>query len=275
MALQQKNPTSPGRRFQIRDDYADITKDHPEKSLLAPLRQKSGRDWRGFVSMRHRGGGNKKHYRIIDFKRDKDNVAAKVLGIEYDPNRNSRIALLEYQDKEKRYILAPLGLVVGDMVMSGEEADIKPGNALPLHSIPIGTTVHNVELEPGRGAKLARAAGAGLILLAKESGYAIVKLPSGEQRMVHLHCRATVGQVGNLDAKNVVMGKAGKKRHLGRRPEVRGVAMNPCDHPHGGGEGKSGIGRKHPVTPWGKPTLGFKTRKSRRRSDRFILTRRK
>ncbi len=275
MALQQKNPTSPGRRFQITDDYSDITKDYPEKSLLAPLRQKSGRDWRGFVSMRHRGGGNKKHYRIIDFKRDKDNVAAKVLGIEYDPNRNSRIALLEYEDKEKRYILAPLGVSVGDTVRSGEEVDIRPGNAMPLRSIPIGTTVHNVEMEPGRGGKLARAAGAGLILLAKESGYAIVKLPSGEQRMVHLSCRATVGQIGNLDAKNVIMGKAGKKRHLGRRPEVRGVVMNPCDHPHGGGEGKSGIGRKHPVTPWGKPTLGFKTRKSRRRSERFILTRRK
>lgn len=275
MALQQRNPTSPGTRFQIVDDYADITKKHPEKKLLAPLRQKAGRDWRGFVSMRHRGGGNRKHYRVVDFIRNKDEVPAKVLGIEYDPNRNCRISLLEYEDGEKRYILAPLGLNLGDTVRSGEEADIRPGNALPLRSIPVGTVVHNVELEPGRGGKLARAAGAGLIILAKEGGYAIIKLPSGEQRMIHLSCRATVGQVGNLDAKNIVLGKAGKKRHLGRRPEVRGVAMNPCDHPHGGGEGKSGIGRKHPVSPWGKPALGGKTRKPRRRSDRFILTRRK
>lgn len=228
MAVKQKNPTSPGTRFQIVDDYSDITKNYPEKKLLAPQHQRSGRDWRGFVSMRHRGGGNKKHYRIIDFKRDKDNMPARVLGIEYDPNCNSRIALLEYEDRERRYILAPLGLAVGESVQSGEGADIRPGNALPLHSIPIGTTVHNVELEPGRGGKLARAAGAGLILLAKESGYAIVKMPSGEQRMIHLNCRATVGQIGNLDAKNVVLGKAGKKRHLGRRPEVRGVVMNPA-----------------------------------------------
>lgn len=274
MALRQKNPTSPGTRFQIVDDYSDITKKCPEKSLLAPLYQKAGRDWQGRVSMRHRGGGNKQHYRIIDFKRDKDNIPARVVGTEYDPNRNCRIALLEYEDKEKRYILAPLGLNIGDAVMSGEEVDIRPGNALPLRSIPIGTVVHNVELEPARGGKLARSAGAGLILLAKESVYAIVKMPSGERRMIHLSCRATVGQVGNLDAKNIVLGKAGKKRHLGRRPEVRGVAMNPCDHPHGGGEGKSGIGLKHPVSPWGKPALGGKTRKPRRRSDRFILTRR-
>lgn len=275
MAVKQKNPTSPGTRFQIVDDYSDITKNYPEKKLLAPRHQRSGRDWRGFVSMRHRGGGNKKHYRIIDFKRDKDNIPAKVLGIEYDPNRNSRIALVEYEDRERRYILAPLGLTVGERVQSGEEADIRPGNALPLRSIPIGTTVHNVELEPGRGGKLARAAGAGLVLLAKENGYAIVKMPSGEQRMVHLNCRATVGQIGNVDAKNVVLGKAGKRRHLGRRPEVRGVVMNPCDHPHGGGEGKSGIGRKQPVDPWGNPSLGKRTRKSRLRSERFILTRRK
>lgn len=275
MTLKQKNPTSPGTRFRIADDFSDITKKYPEKSLLEPRHQKSGRDWRGFVSMRHRGGGNKKHYRLIDFKRTKDNVPAKVLGIEYDPNRNCRIALIEYEDKERSYILAPLGLTVGETVVSGEEADIRPGNALPLRSIPIGSIVHNVELEPGRGGKMARAAGAGLSLLAKEGGYAVVKTPSGEQRMIHLDCRATIGQVGNLDAKNVILGKAGKKRHLGRRPEVRGVVMNPCDHPLGGGEGKAGIGRKHPVTPWGKPTLGKKTRKPRRRSDRFILTRRK
>ena len=275
MGIKQKKPTSPGSRFRIADDYSDITKDFPEKSLLAPLHQKSGRDWRGFVSMRHRGGGNKKHYRLVDFMRTKDNIPAKVLGIEYDPNRNSRIALLEYQDGEKSYILAPIGLNVGDSLMSGVEVDIRPGNALPLRSIPIGTTVHNVEMEPGRGGKIARSAGAGLVLLGKEGDYAIVRAPSGEQRMINLLCRATVGQVGNLDAKNLVMGKAGKKRHLGRRPEVRGVVMNPCDHPHGGGEGKSGIGRKHPVDPWGNPALGKKTRKPRRRSDRFILARSK
>jgi large subunit ribosomal protein L2 len=274
MGLKQKNPTSPGTRFQILDDYSDITKDYPEKSLLVPLKKKAGRDWRGRISVRHRGGGNRRHYRIIDFKRDKDGISAKVVAIEYDPNRNCRIALLEYEDKEKRYILAPLGLKVGDTVMSGQEAEIRPGNALPLSSIPVGTTVHNVELEPGRGGKLARAAGAGVVLLAKEGGYAIVKMPSGEQRMINLACRATVGQVGNLDAKNVSLGKAGKKRHLGRRPEVRGVAMNPCDHPHGGGEGRSGVGRKHPVSPWGKPALGAKTRKPRKPSDRFILSRR-
>ncbi|MBI5078885.1 50S ribosomal protein L2 [Candidatus Saganbacteria bacterium] len=274
MALKQKNPTSPGVRFRIADDFSDITKKYPEKSLLSSLHQKSGRDWRGFVSMRHRGGGNKKHYRIIDFKRDKDSITAKVVGIEYDPNRNCRIALLEYDDREKRYILAPLGLNAGDSVQSGEGAEIKPGNALSLHSIPIGTIIHNVELEPGGGGKLARSAGAGLSLLSKEGDYASVKMPSGERRMIHLSCRATVGQVGNIDAKNVVLGKAGKKRHLGRRPEVRGVVMNPCDHPHGGGEGKSGIGRKQPVSPWGKPTMGKRTRKPRRRGERFILVRR-
>ncbi|MDD5593283.1 MAG: 50S ribosomal protein L2 [Candidatus Margulisbacteria bacterium] len=275
MGVKQMNPRSPGTRFRIADDYSDITKNFPEKKLLAKQHQQSGRDWRGFVSMRHRGGGNKKHYRIIDFKRDKDGIEATVLGIEYDPNRNCRIALIEYADKERRYILAPLGIAPGDKIKSGSDADIKPGNALPFSAIPIGTTVHNVELEPGRGGKLARAAGAALVLLGKEAGYAVVKMPSGEQRMIHVNCRATVGQIGNVDAKNVVMGKAGKKRHLGRRPEVRGVVMNPCDHPHGGGEGKSGIGREHPVTPWGKPTLGYKTRKPRRHSDRFILGRRK
>jgi large subunit ribosomal protein L2 len=275
MALVQKNPTSPGTRFRIADDYSDITKNYPEKKLLSPRYQKAGRDWRGFVSMRHRGGGNKKHYRLIDFKRTKDNIPARVVAIEYDPNRNCRIALIEYEDKEISYILAPLGLGVGETVVSGEEVDIRPGNTLPLRSIPIGSVVHNVELEPGRGGKMARSAGAGLSILAKENGYAVVKTPSGEQRLIHLDCRATIGQVGNLDAKNIVMGKAGKKRHLGRRPEVRGVVMNPCDHPHGGGEGKSGIGRKHPVSPWGKPALGKKTRRPRRRSDRFIITRRK
>jgi len=274
MALKKKNPVTPGQRFQIADDFADVTKSKPEKSLLKRLRKKSGRDWRGRVTARGRGGGSKKIYRVIDFKRDKD-MSAKVLGIEYDPNRNARIALLEYEDKEKRYILAPLELAVGDTVESGVEVDIKPGNALPLRSIPLGTVIHNIELEPGRGGKLARSAGSGVMLVAKEAGYAIIKLPSGEQRMVHLSCRATVGQIGNLDAKNVILGKAGRKRLKGWRPRVRGVVMNPCDHPHGGGEGKSPIGRKHPVTPTGKPALGYKTRKPRRRSDRFILIRRK
>jgi len=274
MGLKKRNPVTAGQRFQIADDFSEITKHRPEKSLLAPLPRRAGRDWRGRVSARHRGGGNKRMYRLIDFKRDKD-MPAKVLGIEYDPNRNARIALLEYEDKEKRYILAPLGLGVGETVSSGEDVDIKPGNALPMRSIPVGTMIHNVELQPGEGGKLARSAGAGIMFAAKEGNYGIVKLPSGEQRMVHISCRATVGQLGNVDAKNVSLGKAGKKRYRGRRPHVRGVVMNPCDHPHGGGEGKAPIGRKSPVTPWGKPTLGFKTRKPRRISDRFILERRK
>jgi large subunit ribosomal protein L2 len=275
MGLQQKNPTTPGQRFQIADDFSDVTKSTPERSLLTRIRKTGGRDWMGRVSSRHRGGGARRIYRIIDFKRDKDNVAAKVVGIEYDPNRNARIALLQYNDGEKRYILAPLGITVGEELNSGEGADIKPGNALQLKSIPIGTMVHNIELEPGQGGKLARSAGAGVMLVAKEGGYGIIKMPSGEQRLVHLNCRATIGQVGNLDSKNVRMGKAGKKRHRGWRPKVRGVVMNPCDHPHGGGEGKAPIGRKHPVTPWGKPTLGKKTRHPRKRSSRFILQRRK
>jgi large subunit ribosomal protein L2 len=274
MALKKKNPVTPGHRFQIADDYDDITKKSPEKSLLVRIRKTAGRDWHGRVSARHRGGGSRRMYRMIDFKRTKD-MEAKVLGIEYDPNRNARIALLEYEDSEKSYILAPLGLEVGDVVSSGAEVDIKPGNALPLRSVPVGTMIHNIELAPAGGAKLARSAGAGVMLVAKEGGYAIIKLPSGEQRMIHLSCRATVGQIGNVDAKNVFLGKAGKKRHRGWRPRVRGVAMNPCDHPLGGGEGKSPIGKKHPVTPWGKPALGKKTRKPRRRSDRFILIRRK
>ncbi|MBU0501787.1 MAG: 50S ribosomal protein L2 [bacterium] len=274
MGTKQKRPLTPGQRFQIADDFEDITKHSPEKSLLTRLRKSAGRDWRGRISMRHRGGGNKQMYRLIDFKRNKD-IPAKVLGIEYDPCRNARIALLEYEDGEKRYILAPLGLTVGARIESGPEADIQLGNSLPLKSIPLGTTVHNVELTPGAGGKLARSAGAGVMLSAKEKGYAIIKLPSGELRMVPLACRATVGQIGNLDAKNVRMGKAGKKRHRGRRPHVRGVAMNPCDHPHGGGEGKAPIGRKSPLTPWGKPTLGKKTRHSRNRSERFIISRRK
>ncbi|MDD5382192.1 MAG: 50S ribosomal protein L2 [Candidatus Margulisbacteria bacterium] len=273
MGVKSKNPVTSGQRFHIADDFSDITKHRPEKSLMTRLGKAAGRDWRGRISSRHRGGGSRRLYRAIDFKRDKD-MTAKVVGIEYDPNRNARIALLQYQDGEKRYILAPLGLSDGDTVSSGADADIKPGNALPLRSIPVGTVIHNIELEPGAGGIFARAAGAGVSLVAKEGEYAIIKLPSGEQRMVHISCRATVGQIGNLDAKNVVLGKAGRKRWKGWRPHVRGSAMNPCDHPHGGGEGKSGIGRKQPVTPWGKPTLGKKTRKPRRRSERFILMRR-
>jgi large subunit ribosomal protein L2 len=270
MALKNKNPITPGQRFQIADDFADITKGKPEKSLLVRLKKNAGRDWRGRVTARGRGGGSKKLYRLIDFKRNKD-LPAKVVGIEYDPNRNARIALVEYEDKERRYILAPLGIAPGDTIESGEEVDVKPGNAMPLRSIPIGTMIHNVELEPGVGGKLARSAGSGIMLVAKEAGYGIVKLPSGEQRMVHLACRATIGQIGNVDDKNIILGKAGRKRKFGKRPRVRGVAMNPVDHPLGGGEGKSGIGRKHPVTPWGKPALGYKTRKPRKRSERFIL----
>lgn len=273
MGLKQRKPVTAGQRFQIVDDFSDITRKEPERSLLLVLPKKSGRDWKGRISSRHRGGGSKRKYRIIDFRRDKD-MPAKVVSVEYDPNRNARVALLEYQDGEKRYILAPLGIQIGEVIESGEEVDIKPGNALPLRCIPVGTTVHNIELEPGAGGKLARSAGAAVMLVAKEGNYAIIQLPSGEQRMVHIDGRATVGQIGNVDAKNVSWGKAGSSRHRGRRPRVRGVVMNPCDHPHGGGEGKAPIGKKHPVTPWGKPTLGKKTRKPRRRSDRFILMRR-
>jgi large subunit ribosomal protein L2 len=274
MGVKQKNPVTPGQRFQIVDDFSDVTKSKPEKSLLVTLPKKSGRDWRGRISARHRGGGSKKKYRIIDFKRDKD-MPSKVLGVEYDPNRNARVALLEYEDGERRYILAPLGIEIGETVESGKDVDIKPGNALPLRFIPVGTTVHNIEIEPRAGGKLARSAGSAIMLVAKEGDNAVIQLPSGEQRIVHISCRATVGQIGNVDAKNVSWGKAGRSRHRGWRPRVRGVVMNPCDHPHGGGEGKAPIGKKHPVTPWGKPTLGKKTRKPRRRSDRFILMRRK
>jgi large subunit ribosomal protein L2 len=274
MALRQKNPRTPGQRFQIVDDYSDVTSHKPEKLLIKLLKKKSGRDSTGRISMRHRGGGNRRMYRQIDFKRDKDNILAEVLSIEYDPNRNARIALLKYADGEKRYIIAPLGLKVGAEVMSGEEAEIEIGNSLPLSQIPVGSTVHNVELQKGRGGQLARGAGVGIMLLAKEAGYAIVKMPSGEQRMIHLDCRATIGQVGNFDAKNIRLGKAGKSRYLGRRPHVRGAAMNPCDHPHGGGEGKAGVGRSSPLSPWGWKTLGYKTRRGKRQSDRFILARR-
>jgi large subunit ribosomal protein L2 len=273
MGVRKLKPTSPGQRFQTVDDFSDITKFEPEKSLVEPLVRKAGRGAGGRVSVRHKGGGHKRLYRIIDFKRDKDGIPAKVAAIEYDPNRSARIALLHYADGEKRYIIAPLGLKVGDVVESGENADIKPGNALPLKKIPVGTIVHNIELVPGKGGQVARSAGAACQIMAREGGYVQVKLPSGEIRMFHENCKATVGQVGNLEHELINIGKAGRSRWLGIRPTVRGTAMNPFDHPHGGGEGKSGPGR-HPVTPWGKPTLGYKTRK-KKPSDKLIVKRRK
>lgn len=275
MTLKQFRPFSPGTRQRIDVLFDDITKKTPEKSLLAPLPKKGGRDSSGRITSRHRGGGSKKKYRIIDFKRTKDSMPAVVESIEYDPNRNARIALLKYQDSELSYIIAPLGLQVGDQLQSGPDADIKIGNALPLKSIPVGTTVHNVELKHGRGGQMARSAGGFVVLVAKDRGFATLKLPSGEERLVDDRCRATIGQVGNLDAKNISLGKAGRNRHRGIRPSVRGIAMNPCDHPHGGGEGRSPIGRPGPVSPWGQPTLGYKTRKPRKQSERFILVRRK
>jgi large subunit ribosomal protein L2 len=274
MPVRERRSLTNGQRFRVDLDYSDVTTSKPEKSLLTKVNKTSGRDWRGRISSRHKGGGNKKLYRVIDFKRNKDNVPGKIVSIEYDPFRNSFIALVNYLDGEKRYILAPLGIKVGDPVQSGSDADIKPGNALPIKNIPVGTMIHNIEMAAGKGGALARSAGSFASLVAKEGRYATVKLPSGEQRLIHIDCRATVGQLGNLDAKNVVLGRAGRMRHLGRRPAVRGVAMNPCDHPHGGGEGRSPIGMPSPVTPWGKPTLGYRTRKKRKISDRFIIMRR-
>ena len=265
-------PTSPGRRFQSGYDFAEITKTTPEPSLTAPLNKSGGRNNLGRITTRHRGGGHKRLYRVIDFKRDKDRVPATVAAIEYDPNRSARIALLHYADGEKRYILAPTGLAVGDRVEAGASADIKPGNSLPLASIPLGTMVHNVELREGRGGQLGRSAGAAIQLMAKEGDYALLKLPSGELRRVRTACRATVGQVGNLEHENISYGKAGRTRWLGRRSSVRGIAMNPVDHPHGGGEGRSKV--NHPMTPWGKPTKGYKTRHNKR-TDRWIVQRRR
>jgi large subunit ribosomal protein L2 len=274
MGIKKWKPITPGRRFMQTSTYEEITKDEPEKSLTVGLRKTGGRNNMGRVTARHRGGGNKRLYRIIDFKRDKDGIPAKVVAIEYDPNRSARIALLEYEDGEKRYILAPVGLEVGATVMSGPDADILPGNALPLRNIPVGTLVHNIELYPGKGGQLVRSAGAAAQILAKEGNYATLRMPSGEIRLIHLSCRATIGQVGNLDHENEVWGKAGKSRWMGRRPHVRGSAMTPRDHPHGGGEGKAPIGLPHPKTPWGKPALGVKTRRNKR-TNRFILKRRK
>jgi large subunit ribosomal protein L2 len=272
MPVKQYRPTSPGRRGMSVSTFEEITKTRPEKSLTVRLKKHAGRNNQGKITTRHRGGGAKRAYRLIDFKRNKLDVPAKVAAIEYDPNRSARIALLHYVDGEKRYILAPLGLKVGDRVVAGADADIRPGNALPLKNIPTGTTVHNVELERGRGGQMVRSAGAGAQLMAKEGKYALLRLPSGEQRNVNILCMATIGQVGNVDHENVRIGKAGRSRHMGRRPTVRGSAMNPVDHPHGGGEGRAPIGGQ-PQTPWGKPALGYKTRKNKR-SDRFIVRRR-
>ena len=271
MGVKKLKPTSPGRRFQTVSDFDSITKSTPEKSLLAPKTKSSGRNSYGRITSRHRGGGHKRRYRIIDFRRNKDGVPAKVAGIEYDPNRNARIALLHYVDGEKRYIIAPLGIEVGDMLESGSGAEIRPGNALPLRNIPTGTVVHNVELRPGGGAKMARSAGASVQLMSKENQVALLRLPSGEMRQVSLDCRATVGQVGNTDAELVKIGKAGRNRWKGKRPQSRGVAMNPVDHPLGGGEGRSSGGR-HPVSPWGKPER--RTRKKNKASDKYIVRRR-
>ena len=274
MAIKNYKPTTPSRRNMSVTDYSGLSKVAPEKSLLEPLNKKSGRNSYGRITVRHRGGGNRRKYRIIDFKRQKFDIPGKVLTLEYDPNRSAHIALIQYEDGEKRYIIAPNGLKVGDTVVAGTEADIKPGNALPLANIPTGTFIHNVELYPGKGAQLARAAGNMAQLMAKEGAMALLRLPSGELRNVPVNCMATVGQVGNLDHENVKIGKAGRKRHLGIRPTVRGSVMNPCDHPHGGGEGKSPVGRPGPVTPWGKPALGYKTRKKHNRSDKMIVKRR-
>ena len=274
MAIKNYKPTTAARRTMSVTDYTSLSKNGPEKSLLAPLDKKAGRNSYGRITVRHRGGGNRKKYRIIDFKRQKHNVEATVLGIEYDPNRSAFIALVQYEDGEKRYILAPHGLKAGDKVVSGADADIKPGNALPLKNIPVGTFIHNVELYPGKGAQLARAAGIMAQLMAKENGMALLRLPSGELRNVPETCMASIGQVSNIDHENVKIGKAGRKRHMGWRPTVRGSVMNPNDHPHGGGEGKSPVGRPGPVTPWGKPALGYKTRKTKNRTDKFIVKRR-
>ncbi len=274
MAIKSYKPTSPSRRQMTVTDYSDLSKVKPEKSLLEPLKKNSGRNSYGRITVRHRGGGNRRKYRIIDFKRDKDNMNATVQTIEYDPNRSAFIALVQYEDGEKRYILAPDGLKVGYIVSSGEEADIKPGNCLPLANIPVGTVIHAIELYPGKGAQMVRSAGNMAQLMAKEGKYALVRLPSGEMRNVPINCKASIGQVSNIDHENVNIGKAGRTRHMGIRPTVRGSVMNPCDHPHGGGEGKSPIGRPGPVTPWGKPALGYKTRKKHNRSDKFIVKRR-
>ena len=274
MAIKKYKPTTPGRRDMTVTDYSVLSKVAPERSLLESKKKHAGRNNTGKITVRHHGGGNRVKYRVIDFKRNKFDVPATVKTLEYDPNRSAFIALIEYEDGVKSYILAPDGLKVGDQVMAGPNADIKPGNALPFENIPVGTMIHNIELYPGRGAQLVRSAGVAAQLMAKEGDMAQVRLPSGEYRKVRMNCMATIGQVGNVDHANIAIGKAGRKRHMGVRPTVRGSVMNPNDHPHGGGEGKSPIGRPGPVTPWGKPTLGYKTRKKKNRTDKFIVKRR-
>ena len=273
MAIKKYKPTTPGRRGMTVTDYSGLSKVAPERSLLEPMKKAAGRNNTGRITVRHHGGGNRTKYRVIDFKRNKFDVPAVVKTIEYDPNRSAHIALIEYEDGVKSYILAPEGLKVGHKIMAGPNADIKPGNALPFANIPVGTVIHNIELYPGKGGQLVRSAGNQAQLMAKENGYALVRLPSGEMRNIPLVCIATIGQVGNVDHENVDLGKAGRKRHMGWRPTVRGSVMNPCDHPHGGGEGKSPVGRPGPVTPWGKPAMGYKTRKHKKSSDKFIVKR--
>jgi large subunit ribosomal protein L2 len=275
MSLKFYNPTSPARRQMSSVDYSNLTKKDPEKKLLKPRKKTGGRNAYGRITVRHIGGGNKRKLRQIDWKRDKDNIPAKVAALEYDPNRTAHLALLFYADGEKRYILAPEGVKVGHKIMSGVDADILPGNCLPLHAIPIGTVIHCIEMKPGKGAQLVRSAGSSAQLVAKEGNYAQIKMPSNEVRMVPINCRASIGEVGNGEHELVNVGKAGRTRHLGRRPKVRGVAMNPCDHPHGGGEGKSPIGMPSPLTPWGVPTLGKKTRNPRKKSSKYIVRRAK
>ena len=275
MAVKHFRPITPSTRNMTVSDYSEITKKTPEKSLLATKKKNAGRNSYGRITVRHQGGGNRQKYRIIDFKRNKDNMEATVIGIEYDPNRSANIALIEYADGQKAYILAPLGLKDGDKVMSGQNADIKPGNCLPIENIPVGTMIHNIELNPGQGGKLVRAAGGEAQLMAKEGAYAHIRLASGEMRLVLSRCRATIGTIGNTDYENVKLGKAGRTRHLGIRPTVRGSVMNPVDHPHGGGEGRAPVGHAGPLTPWGKPALGYKTRKKNKPSNKFIVKRRK
>ena len=275
MGMKHFKPYTPSRRNMTVSDFAEITKKTPEKSLLAKKKEKAGRNSYGRITVRHQGGGNRQKYRIIDFKRKKDNMEATVIGIEYDPNRSSNIALIQYEDGEKAYIIAPQGLTDGDKVISGEAVDIRTGNCMPISSIPVGTLIHNIELNPGQGGKLVRTAGQSAQLMAKEGKYAHVRLPSGEMRLILSRCRATIGVIGNSDHENVKIGKAGRKRHMGWRPEVRGSVMNPVDHPHGGGEGRAPVGHAGPLTPWGKPALGYKTRNKKKLSNKFIVKRRK
>nr|WP_290227123.1 50S ribosomal protein L2 [Trichocoleus desertorum] len=275
MGIRSYRPYTPGTRQRTVSDFDEITRSEPEKSLTVSVHRAKGRNNRGVITTRHRGGGHKRLYRIVDFRRDKRSIQARVVSIEYDPNRNARIALLHYRDGEKRYILHPLGLKVGTVIVAGPDSPIEVGNALPLSNVPLGTSVHNVELAPGKGGQIVRAAGASAQVVAKEGAFVTLKLPSGEVRLIRRECYATIGQVGNAEARNISLGKAGRKRHLGRRPQVRGSVMNPVDHPHGGGEGRAPIGRSGPVTPWGKPTLGYKTRKKRKLSDALIVRRRR